>query len=201
MSSGVALTLAQAEPIAEYLISILAPVCERVEVVGSLRRRRIHIHDIELLLIPNWGKGEQVGLFPEDAPTINLALELLNQMVERGDMSKRLNSRGIPTWGPRMQYAQLGSVPIDIFQVPDPQCWGVLQAIRTGPAEFSRSLVTHRRFGGKLPNDHYVRDGRVWAGNELLSTPTEDDFFRLCGYESAPDPQDRNQMVPQPIVR
>lgn len=204
MSSGVTLTLAQAQPIAEYLIGLLAPVCDRIEVVGSLRRRRIHVHDIELLLIPKWGKGEPTGLFEEDAPTINLALALLDEMVERGDLVKRQKSNGQTTWGDRTQYAQFGSVPVDIFQVPDPECWGVLQAIRTGPAEFSKALVTQRKFGGKLPNDHYVQNGRVWQGasdSVVLSTPTEDDFFRICGYESAPDPQDRNQMVPQPIVR
>jgi DNA polymerase/3'-5' exonuclease PolX len=203
MSSGTVLTLAQAEPIAEYFLGLMAPACERIEVVGSLRRRRIQVGDIELLLIPKWGKGEPTGLFEEDAPTINLALAFLDEMVERGDLVKRTNINGQTMWGAKTQYAQFGSVNIDIFQVHDPECWGVQKMIRTGPAEFSKSFVTQRNKGGKLPNDLFVKDGRVWKGgsNEPLSTPTEDHFFRLCGYASAPDPQDRNQMVPQPIVR
>ena len=79
-------------------------------------------------------------------------------------------------------------------------------AIRTGPGDFNRLLVTSQRFGGACPKDRKVAGGRVWfidPGREdlarmaaskfakraergeidasLIPTPTEEDFFRQLG--------------------
>jgi hypothetical protein len=95
---------------------------------------------------------------------------------------------------------------VDSFQVVGPAQWGVAYAIRTGPGDFNRLLVTSRRRGGGCPLDQKVAGGRVWfidPGREdlgqmpahkfaqlaergsidarLIPTPTEEDFFRrLC---------------------
>lgn len=39
-------------PIAQDLVRLLAPTCHRVEIAGSLRRRRELVHDIDLVVIP-----------------------------------------------------------------------------------------------------------------------------------------------------
>jgi hypothetical protein len=83
---------------------------------------------------------------------------------------------------------------------------GVIYAIRTGPGDFKRLLVTSWWFGGACPKDRKVAGGRVWfidPGREdlarmpasrfarlaengdveasLIPTPTEADFFRQLG--------------------
>lgn len=49
--------LEKAKVIAEDLTSLLAPVCEKIKVAGSIRRRKTQVGDIELLVIPKYVAG------------------------------------------------------------------------------------------------------------------------------------------------
>lgn len=185
--------LQHAKNVADHLVRVLEPYCERIEIGGSIRRRMMHVSDIELILIPKIGKGETHSLFEEDAPDVNLALQQLNIMVAKGDLQKRARGDGQMCWGPKMQFAKFGEIHVDIFQVLDVQQWGVALALRTGPAELSKAMVTARRFSGLLPDQYYVKDNRVWeyAKPEPLDTRTERDFFRVLGFPSLVDPANR----------
>jgi len=55
--------------------------------------------------------------------------------------------------------------------------------IRTGPANFSRKMVTPKRLGGWMPDAYTVRDARIWLPYERMETPEEEDVFRLYGLE------------------
>lgn len=39
-------------PIAQDLVKLLEPTCVRIEIAGSLRRRKDEVHDIDLVVIP-----------------------------------------------------------------------------------------------------------------------------------------------------
>lgn len=53
------MNLAQASALAGQLVEKLAPFCERIEVAGSVRRRKLEgIKDIELVAIPKWARAE-----------------------------------------------------------------------------------------------------------------------------------------------
>ena len=92
----------------------------------------------------------------------------------------------------------------DLFQVIEPRQWGVIYAIRTGPGDFDRPLVTSRWFGGACPKDRKVAGGWVWFIDPgrgdlarmpatkfarlaergeieatMIPTPEEDNFFRV----------------------
>ena len=43
-----------AEPVAERLVEQLRPYCERIQIAGSIRRRKWAVGDIELLCIPKY---------------------------------------------------------------------------------------------------------------------------------------------------
>jgi DNA polymerase/3'-5' exonuclease PolX len=43
--------LQQAQKIASQVIQTLKPFCERIEVAGSIRRKRPFVHDIDLVCI------------------------------------------------------------------------------------------------------------------------------------------------------
>ena len=45
--------LEYALPIANQVVEKLAPFCQRIEVAGSIRRRRPFVHDIDLVVIPS----------------------------------------------------------------------------------------------------------------------------------------------------
>ena len=61
-----------------------------------------------------------------------------------------------------MFYQGQNYAPVDLFQVVGPAQWGVIYAIRTGPGDLNRLLVTSRRWGGGCPLDRKVAGGRVW---------------------------------------
>jgi len=155
--------LETAERIAKKYLEELAPFCERIEIAGSIRRRKAEVGDIEIVCQP---KRVEM-LFGVTAP---LAIR---------DPKGAEPLKG----GPRYrQYSLPEGVHLDLFIVLPPAQWGVIFAIRTGGAEFSRKLVTPRKYGGYLPSAYTVRDGavhRVDTG-EMILTPEEIDFFNLC---------------------
>jgi hypothetical protein len=64
------------------------------------------------------------------------------------------------------------------FQV---QQFGVIMVIRTGPADFSKRIVTPRYHRGCLPSDCRVEDGAVWHGDQIIPMPEEIDFLEFLG--------------------
>ena len=191
MSSGEKQPRAVVLPIAEKLVSILAPYCERIEIAGSLRRMKPEVGDIELVLIPKLGP-DPASLFGEDE-TFNLALAKLNELVTAKTLEKRSFDDGLNRWGKRTQYARHveSGIAVDVFQQLPPAQFGVNFAIRTGSAEFTRSLVTQKHKGGYLPDNCFVRDGGVYCclrnpSGVLVPMPDEIDFFRFIGLPFVP---------------
>lgn len=173
--------LAHAETIANELVDILAPTCDRIKIVGSIRRRRDMVADVELLVIP---KIEVVAydLFGEPTQTVDRFNEACKVLHGNGDITDRLDKNGRPAWGSRYKRVKYNGFPVDLFSVMDPDSWGVLMMIRTGSAEFSRNNVTQKRMGGVLPNDKFVKDGSLYRLNrdgssDVIPTPTEESFF------------------------
>ena len=44
--------LAEAQKLTEEILDILRPLCERVEIAGSIRRKKAEVHDVDIVLIP-----------------------------------------------------------------------------------------------------------------------------------------------------
>lgn len=185
------LPIGLARRLATKIVAELSDTCRRIEIAGSIRRDAVTVGDIELVAIPI------VDSLFAGCPGKSRLTERLDQLVnqdrlvpmKRGD---RFQQFGVPA----MQGLQL-----DIFIVA-PETWGVQLALRTGPADFSRALVTERSRGGRLPDGYAVHDGRVWAPGtfirgmidsanyrgpffepvgEPLDTPEECDFMHLAG--------------------
>lgn len=163
--------LVEAERIALKLCSDLAPIFERLEVAGSVRRCKPEVKDIELVGIPKFVDQPSLIKTPGFIPVIPSTE--LNNWSQMGRIIKA---------GQRYKQIELfAGINLDLFIVLPPAQWGVIMAIRTGPAEFSKWLVTARRYGGALPGHLKVRDGSLWQGNRMIETSEEDDFFREIG--------------------
>lgn len=157
---------AQALQRARELVAQLKPACERIEIAGSLRRRRSEVGDIELVAIP---RPDLFGNSQIDHRLLELGLKpLIN--------------------GPKQKKLDLGDIQVDLFLCTS-ETWGVIFALRTGSAEFSKWLVTKRAYGGACPSYLDFRDGRIWRGDSSQSTPEEGDVFELLGvcWVSPPD--------------
>jgi DNA polymerase/3'-5' exonuclease PolX len=146
----------------------LAPYCERIEIAGSIRRRKPIIGDIELVVVPKM--LVQRDLFGNVAHRESMLDEYIRhkyQVVLGADRYKKLLIRD--------------DLTCDLFIQPDPATWGVNFALRTGSAEFSSWLVADRQKGGAKPGHLQVRDALLWCGNQVIPTLEEKDFFKALG--------------------
>jgi DNA polymerase/3'-5' exonuclease PolX len=191
MSAGARIPLDDALPIAAAIAEALAPGCERIEIAGSIRRRRADVGDIEILAIPRI-HTEQIadGLFD----TRDVAIDELQLSLDLALADGLLASHPLdPKRGPK--YAKLvhagSGIQVDLFSTR-PETWGVAFLIRTGPAEYSERFVTEI----KRRNWHIGRGCELHVGGlkcddrmspcEAVATPDEADVARLTGWHLVP---------------
>lgn len=170
---------------AELLMHYLAPVCERIEIAGSIRRGKPQVGDIELVAIPRIYESEERDLFGE---VLGEPSDRIDQALEAsiaGESRHCINGQPDP-WLEKLnngeRYVKLHDryldIQIDLFLVRPPAEWGPIFAIRTGPAKFSQRLVT-----GLHVRKLKCQDGRVieTKTGKTIPCPTEKRFFKLCG--------------------
>lgn len=150
------------------VVELLQPACRGIEVVGSLRRRRAYVRNIDLVAIPTL----QTDLFGRPAPDTAL------------DSVLTLKCFSVRKDGPKYKqilYQDWMGKPhqVNIYLQTDPDTWGMAILLKTGSTRFVRSMLTRRRRGGKMPNDLQVRDGRAWRDGRPLPTLEEEDVFAL----------------------
>lgn len=165
MSSGVRLDWHEAVPVAQELGERLRSVCPRVKCVGSLRRKRPTVGDIEFVVEP---PGQQ-NLFGGEA----------EPLVEPVEALVRSLGEWVKGGTKYMKVADvLGSgLTLDVFVVTPPAAGGSTVAIRTGPADLGRYVVT-------VCKDYRIQHTRGHAVHmdtrERVPTDTEEQFFGLA---------------------
>jgi len=212
VSSGRSLTLAHARQLAAPLIRVLAPVCERIEVAGSLRREQREVHDIELVVIPRHVQHRgQLDLFGgvSSAPIISLLDDKLEQLLDSEFIVKRphlSNNDFITAWGAKYKkflIARDGKritrlsvlVQVDLYITTTPQ-WGSIFTIRTGPAEFGQALVTYIK--NRTPYRQQAGGLVDTRTSAVVPTPEERDYFAIVGLRYVPpDKRSRHTVLPE----
>lgn len=175
-----------ARRIASNLIEEMKPFCERVEIAGSIRRRKAEVKDIEIVAIPKWNTEVDVGSLFAEPITINLLHQWANSSkivwIKPG-------VSGIVPWTikPEGKYWR-GLLPseikLDLF-IAQPDNWGMIFLIRTGSAEFTTAVVTHaKRIKMPCVDGYLTRDG------QRLATYEEADVFNFLGLQHI-EPMDR----------
>lgn len=159
MSAGRKLPWSDAAAIAKQLVADLTPVVARVKTVGSVRRRRELVGDIELLAEPRLFTA---GFFGETAPD----LDAIRAVAHGWGSIEKAGERFI-------QVRRPDGLHVDLFLCYAPAQWGSLLAIRTGPAELGTHAVTRMKVYGLRHTKGHVEN----AAGELVPTPTEEDFF------------------------
>lgn len=164
------LPLSRAEQLANAIVAELAPGCERIEVAGSIRRRKPDVGDIEVVAIPKMGTdllGDPVGSALDSILDAQVAAGRFER-VKGGDRYRQF-------------IVKKQGIKLDLF-LTDADCWGAIFTIRTGSAEFSHKLVTPKSIGGLLPSHLRVQGGRLRdSDGKAISTPEETDLFNAIG--------------------
>ena len=130
------MTLREANTFALDLIPELVPFCNRLEVVGSVRRKEEIVNDIDMLI---------------DCEQPNF--ELLKNRL------KELNYIELPQAPPAIAVFELPEkVKID-FYTANENTWGILELLRTGPKQFNMLFCGHAQFMGcKISGRGYAID-------------------------------------------
>lgn len=175
-------------PIADWLLQRLKPYTDRIEIAGSLRRKKPDVGDIELICIPKIQRSATTNLLGiTEASSINLLEQELQRLIQEKRLAVPQETRKTP-FGPRYYKLLVNpnsslEIQADIFCVRPPADWGVIFAIRTGSADFSHSLVTFA-----LTKGMKVKDGQLFKINGAnkdgmikIPCPEEENFFNALG--------------------
>lgn len=167
--------------IASQVIDELRSSCSRIDIAGSIRRRRRRVRDIEIVCEPlvRGGVG-QMNLFGGEPEVHQTKLDIvLSTLIKAGRLSRDTRKAD----GPRYKRLNVSTheIPLDLFIVRPPATWGVILAIRTGPAEFSKELVA------TLPEGLKIAGGQLLDRNgDAFWTDDERDLFREIGIPFIP---------------
>ena len=174
------------EPLAQDIKNALAPFCAKIDIAGSIRRRKPVCKDIDIVCVPmtssmqefvsqirSWKKlkGEPTGKYTQREITVRIAENL---------------GKSIPAFVP---------IKLEIY-ISEPGNFGNILVIRTGNDVFSKWLMgTQARKAG------YVhKEGFLWKrdksklqpyGDVKIECPTEEDVFKVLGIEFIP-PDERS---------
>ncbi len=160
--------LKQAQEIAEKVKAELMPCCERLEIAGSIRRKKEFVHDIDIVLIPS-----NQGM-------------LLYTLLQMGKIKSGAGKLF------RVEPSKYG-VMLDIY-VATPETWATLLLIRTGSARHNIKLCSLAKSKGmrlKADGSGLIR----WAPNqteydnaadERVAGDTEESIFQALGLAYVP---------------
>lgn len=180
MSAGNRIPLQEAVELAAEVSARLTPLVARSKCVGSVRRRKSMVGDIEFVVEPIMN-GD---LFSDVATPI---LEPIRDLLHELGTWKKGGAR-------MMQITDLLGRPglkLEINLVHPPAAWGSLVAIRTGPAELGTYVVTAcRRFGFRHDSGYAQR----LDTGERVPTDTEEQFFQLAEVPCVP-PREREELA------
>lgn len=174
------------------LVSFLGPSCEQIEIVGSIRRHKAWVKDIELLYIPKHSLLAQPSDLFLQTQRENAAEEAINTLECQGVIARRLDTRGREAWGAKNKLARHlpSGIPLDLFAAQG-QNWVSLLVCRTGPAEANIAIARRARALGWRWNPY---DGLVDSEGRLRLARTEAEFFALLGLP-CPPPEDRHNLA------
>lgn len=179
-TTGASLSLLEATTIAESFMGHFDQTrFEHWFVAGSVRRSAPTVGDIEHVIVERTLMEAAPGeIWPSERPGVRSRLD---DLVASGVMSRHVLPDGTQRWGDKYRAVVWGGAKHDLFFATEDNL-GAILAIRTGPKDFSRELMTRLRQRGRR-----MIDGQVWRlnevgiGDEVIPCPSEEKFFELCG--------------------
>lgn len=168
---------AAALAVAEDLQARLAPACERIAIVGSLRRGKPQVGDAELLFVSRT-RRKRDGLFDEIEHW--WSDDVIESWLKEGLIAKRPNVNGQFAWGEanKLAFHCASGLPVDLFSVR-PEQWWVSLVVRTGSKENNVRLCSAAQARGAKLNAYGY--GVTWSDATTTAATSEEHVFELCG--------------------
>jgi DNA polymerase/3'-5' exonuclease PolX len=126
--------LKEAVKAATAIVEAFTPVCDKIVIAGSVRRREPTIGDLELVLMPHRYTGFP-SMFDDTEDAIILG-KVTEEFIKVVNTFERLKGQ---TEGRYLKLRQDG-LEIDVF-MPQPHDLGRILAIRTGSADYSAKVI------------------------------------------------------------
>lgn len=164
----------EASKIAVDICYQLQPFCDKINIAGSIRRKKPEVKDIEIVLQP-----KQIilkDMFGDQPKSV--ATDVFCKNVE--SLGKVI--KGKPD-GKHMQIELHAGIKLDLFMASKNN-YGNIMLIRTGDWEFSKYFM-----GTLLRKRGYYSEGGVIHDindEDVVETPEEIDVFNLVGIEMIP---------------
>ena len=162
---------AEVEPLASKIVSSIDSYCIRVEVAGSIRRRKDTVNDIDLVVEP------------KSQSWIKLIKEIRRQFKA---VTEKQGDKLATLYVPFASKLGQGHVQVDLYRASK-STWGILLLIRTGSAEYNIYLAKLAiRKGYHLA----YSKGLLNEKGKVIASKTERDVFQALELDYIP-PQDR----------
>lgn len=151
---------AEALKIASAVVEELRPHCEKIEIAGSIRRKKPEVGDIEIVAIP---KPYSSAPYENGIATVVNKWQKVKGNLEYG--KTKYTQRILPS-----------GIKLDLFFATK-ENWGSIFAIRTGSAEYSHKVLARGwvRHGFKSEGGYLFRYGKKYE------VPEEEALFKLAG--------------------
>jgi len=135
--------LEEAQKLAQEIVEHIHPLCDRVEVAGSIRRKKSEVRDIDLVLIPKPLLWHRI--------IVTLQRTMDAEVLKRGESIAQLTIKG---------------VNVDLYSAA-PETWGTVLLIRTGSMAHNIKLSQIAlRKGMRLTHKGLTKEGKVIASTE-----------------------------------
>ena len=172
-----------AREIAEDFINQISAACDRIEIVGSLRRQKIVVNDIDILVIPRFIQMDDETLFGGPYQENQLDKQLSQLCLSR-DLELEANGSKIKRF---LKTVDGDTVPIDLY-IATEQTWWTLLLIRTGSRNHNIKLA-RRALELQM---HLKADGSglLTSSGSIIPIASEEEIFSHLRLEYRP-PDDR----------
>ena len=142
--------LSTASDIAVKICYKLQPYCSKINIAGSIRRKKPKVGDIEIVCVPHKAPAGQVSLFgdPEGEQPVKEFCDLVQGLgtVELGRVTGR-----------QMKILLPEGIKLDLF-IPQEDDYYRIYAIRTGSAQYSNLVIAHAwKRKGWVGTEHGLR--------------------------------------------
>ncbi len=145
MSDGKRFDLEDAWQVAGGIVMDMEPATERIQIAGSIRRKKPDVGDIEILVIPKTFQESTGDLFGTTKTASCLDGDIAG-LIDKGVLDFRLNAKGSIIDGEKIKLLRHvdSGIPLDIFTTNEASWWNYM-VCRTGPKESNVKIATRAK--------------------------------------------------------